>query len=65
MAQIAPAPMAAPTSAAGTDHVVVRGETLYGIATQQGVSAADLAKWNDIADPGMIQVGQKLRLSAP
>ncbi len=41
---------------------VHRGETLYRIATSNGISALDLAMWNDIRPPYTIYPGQRLRL---
>ncbi|MBT2712461.1 peptidoglycan-binding protein [Pseudomonas sp. ISL-88] len=35
------------------------------IARKFGVSVADLQKWNNIADPNLIQIGQVLYVSAP
>ncbi len=46
----------------GTRAVVRRGETLYHIATSNGISALDLAVWNDIPPPYTIYPGQTLRL---
>jgi N-acetylmuramoyl-L-alanine amidase len=43
-------------------HVVQAGETLGGIALRYGLGASDLARWNGIADPRLILVGQRLRL---
>jgi len=41
-------------------HVVRPGETLWRIARSYGVDPADLARANDIADPGRIAAGQRL-----
>jgi len=41
------------------------GDTLYSIAWEADVHFHDLARWNDIRPPYVIQVGQRLRLSAP
>ncbi|HZF28212.1 MAG TPA: peptidoglycan DD-metalloendopeptidase family protein [Gammaproteobacteria bacterium] len=49
-------------------YVVRKGDTLYTIAWQHRVDQRDLARWNGIKDPDVIQVGQRLRLepaSAP
>jgi murein DD-endopeptidase MepM/ murein hydrolase activator NlpD len=43
-----------------TVHVVQRGETLYGIALQYGLTVDELAQFNAIPDPTNIQVGQRL-----
>lgn len=41
-------------------HVVQRGENLFRIALQYGLSTNELAEYNGISDPGNIQVGQRL-----
>jgi lipoprotein NlpD len=46
-------------------HVVRSGDTLYSIAWRHGVDHRDLARWNGLADPGRIHVGQRLALSPP
>ncbi len=46
-------------------HVVRKGETLYQIAWLHRLDQRDLARWNGLADPDMIRVGQRLRLTAP
>ena len=46
-------------------HVVRAGETLFSIAWANGVDQRDLARWNGIKNPDVIQVGQRLRLSPP
>ena len=46
----------------GATAVVRRGETLYHIATSNGISALDLAVWNDVPPPYTIYPGQRLRL---
>jgi lipoprotein NlpD len=43
-------------------HVVERGETLYGISFRYGLRYQDVGAWNGIADPYLIEVGQRLRL---
>ena len=47
----------------GREYLVVRGDTLYGIAFRHGVDFRDLARWNGIASPYTIYPGQRLRLS--
>jgi lipoprotein NlpD len=50
-----------PIPASGT--VTVRaGETLYGISFRFGLRFQDVAAWNGISDPYVINVGQRLRL---
>lgn len=43
---------------AGLRHRVERGETLYRIGLAYGIAPRELARWNDIADPNRIEVGQ-------
>jgi lipoprotein NlpD len=51
--------------ARGSVYVVRKGDTLYKIAWQHGLDQRDLARWNGIRDPDVIDVGQRLRLYAP
>jgi LysM repeat protein len=44
----------------GTVHVVRRGETLYRIALNHGVSMWAIARANGIANPNRIYAGQRL-----
>ncbi|MGV8922295.1 MAG: peptidoglycan DD-metalloendopeptidase family protein [Thermomonas sp.] len=46
----------------GTTVVVRRGQNVYRIATENGLTALDLAIWNDIGSPYTIYPGQRLRL---
>ena len=46
-------------------HVINKGETLSGIAYQYGLSHNDLALWNNISNPDVIEVGQRLQLQPP
>jgi lipoprotein NlpD len=46
----------------GVTTTVRRGQTLYRIATDNGINARDLAAWNGIAPPYTIYPGQRLRL---
>jgi lipoprotein NlpD len=46
----------------GATAVVHRGDTVYRIATGNGISPLDLAMWNSIAPPYTIHPGQRLRL---
>jgi len=45
-------------------HTVAKGETLYRISKDYGVSVQDLKAWNGLAD-NTIHVGQKLIVSGP
>jgi murein DD-endopeptidase MepM/ murein hydrolase activator NlpD len=47
-----------------TIHVVQRGETLYGIGLQYGLTAQQLADLNGIFDQSNIRVGQRLLVPA-
>ena len=52
----------------GYIHVVKPGETLFGIARQYSVPLNELAKANNITNPGALRVGRRLRIpnaSAP
>ena len=55
-------PVKVSTPKYGATAVVERGDTLYRIATGNGISVLDLAMWNDIAPPYTIYPGQRLRL---
>lgn len=46
------------------EYIVVRGDTLYGIAFRHGLDWRDVAAWNAIPAPYTIYPGQKLRLRA-
>ena len=46
----------------GATALVRRGDTLYRIATDNGIRARDLAAWNGIPAPYTIYPGQRLRL---
>ena len=46
----------------GASVVVQRGQNVYRIATENGLTALDLAIWNDIGPPYTIYPGQRLRL---
>lgn len=61
-AEPAPTPM---REAKDGIYAVQRGDTLYSIALAFGVDHRDLARWNGLADPTQIRVGQELRVTAP
>lgn len=46
----------------GSTAVVQRGQTLYRIAIENGISPLDLAMWNGVQPPYTIYPGQRLRL---
>ena len=43
-------------------YTVVKGDTLGRIANAYGVTVKDLVRWNNIANPRLILVGQKLNI---
>ena len=64
-----PAPKPAPANNSSKDwrpdsHVVVKGETLFGIGLQYGVDYKEIAAANNIAPPYPIKIGQKIDLSS-
>ena len=67
----APSPSAAPAPATkpmqgGTDfYTVKRGDTLFGIALDHGQDYREMAAWNNITNPSVIQIGQVLRVTPP
>ncbi len=46
-------------------HTVVSGEVLSNIAKKYGVNYKDIARWNNIAYPYALKLGQKLLVSKP
>jgi len=46
-------------------HDVQKGETLFSIAFQHGVDYREVAQWNGMEDANILEVGQRLRLTAP
>jgi len=63
----APKPAAAPVEpAARPGHYVVRaGDTLIRIALDAGQNWRDIARWNNLENPNVIEVGQVLRVIPP
>jgi membrane-bound lytic murein transglycosylase D len=61
--KVAARPAAVP--AAGSVHVVRRGENLWSIAQRYRVSSRQLAEWNGIEAGALLQPGQTLNLAAP
>lgn len=53
---------AAPQTILGTPHVVTAGDTLFSLAATYGVSPQALQAANDLAYPGRLYVGQRLRI---
>jgi len=60
-----PAPSRPAARPRGPSHVVQAGDTLYGIAFRNSLDWREVARWNAIDEPYVIQPGQVLRLSAP
>lgn len=68
--QVVRAPSAPPSRPAllrstpkpGATVTVQRGDTLYRIATSNGIVPRDLASWNGLSEPYTIHPGQRLRL---
>lgn len=46
-------------------HTVKKGDTLYSLGLEYGQDYRDIAGWNYITDPGVIAVGQVLRVLPP
>jgi lipoprotein NlpD len=46
-------------------HIVKKGDTLYSIALDYGQDYRELAAWNNLADPSLIKIDQRLRLFPP
>lgn len=46
-------------------YTVRKGDTLFSIALDNGLDYRELAEWNGITDPGVIRVGQEVRLRPP
>jgi lipoprotein NlpD len=62
---LAPAQPAAPPGIPLDGHLVVSGDTLYGIAWRYGIDYREIARLNGIDPPYRIFVGQRLQLQAP
>lgn len=46
-------------------YVVRRGDSLSDIARSTGLTVEQLSEWNDLTDPNLLYVGQRIRLSRP
>jgi lipoprotein NlpD len=62
--QTAPVAVGASDSGAGY-YTVKKGDTLYSIALDQGQDYKDLVVWNNLDNPGVIKIGQQLRVTPP
>lgn len=60
-----PAVADAPAVARPGYHIVKKGDTLYSIAYQNQRDYRELAAWNALPDPNLIEVGQELRVIPP
>jgi lipoprotein NlpD len=58
-------PPSVPVGGGTAEHVVMPGETLYGIAAATDVRYQDLARWNSVDPPYLLKPGQRLRLTPP
>ena len=72
VAPTAPAPVTARPSAEASSSLapdgfyrIKRGDTLIGISLDHGVSWRDLASWNQIDNPNLIEVDQLIRVRPP
>ena len=52
-------------AAAGEDLLVQRGDTLWDIALEHGTTVEALVALNDISDPSLIRIGQRIVLHPP
>jgi len=59
------APKESPPPTAPESYLVVRGDTLYGIAWRYGLDYRQIAAWNQLKSPDLIYAGQRLRLTPP
>lgn len=58
-------PGPSPTTADGDTYTVQKGDTLFGIAAKFHVDSQELIKLNNISDPSLLHIGQKLKLPPP
>jgi lipoprotein NlpD len=61
---VAAKPAPRPAEAQPEFYTVRKGDTLYSIALDHGLDYREVAQLNGITDPGVIRVGQQLRLRA-
>ncbi|MFH2088436.1 MAG: peptidoglycan DD-metalloendopeptidase family protein [Pseudomonadota bacterium] len=46
-------------------HTVKKGDTLYSIALDHGQDHKDVAAWNNLDNPNLLNIGQQLRVTPP
>ena len=69
--RLSPAPVVDRSSGRSSEPVepgyyrIKRGDTLLRIALDHGQSHRDIAEWNNIADPNLIEVDQVIRVNPP
>ena len=69
--RLSPAPVVDRSSGRSAEPVepgyyrIKRGDTLLRIALDHGQSHRDIAEWNNIADPNLIEVDQVIRITPP
>ncbi|HIW33660.1 MAG TPA: LysM peptidoglycan-binding domain-containing protein [Candidatus Paenibacillus intestinavium] len=54
-----------PTPSSSKTHKVARGESLWAIARQYGLSLQEIANANNISNPALIKAGQIIKIPAP
>jgi len=54
-----------PTPSTSKTHKVARGESLWAIARQYGLSLQEIAAANNISNPALIKPGQIIKIPAP
>ena len=57
--------VAAPVALKPGEYMVKKGDTLRSIALEHGLDYKELAAWNNIENPNVINVGQVLRVAPP
>jgi lipoprotein NlpD len=61
----AAAPAAAPAAPRPGYYIVKKGDTLLRIAREHAQDWREMAAWNNLTDPGRLEVGQELRVLPP
>ncbi|MDP2806241.1 MAG: peptidoglycan DD-metalloendopeptidase family protein [Gallionellaceae bacterium] len=63
-AKVAPTSAKKSIAASGKTYTVQKGDTMYGIAFENGVDVSDVAELNNIDNPSAIKIGQQLSIPA-